>query len=271
MIIHDRAGPDITTDGAQFAITPREFPYRRRATIRVGSRSFRAQGPAGSSTWERSRRRGQFYQEYTASIFPHAKIRVHDNVEVDVYQATELDLELLDTTFPLVPADHLLRVISAKPEGFRVVSAAGRGGSASYMGGLNPAFDDASTQYNETRCIQITYGALWENRHLGICPSIIHEIGHVMTHGGNGLNIARVDPERFAELGGVRVSRNAGRLEALCNAYMYFLCYGSSVSAVRRYGTSASIQKDARTRDALRACPAFTRLDDSWQARLAER
>jgi len=272
MIIHDYTPPTITTDGAHFSIIPHEYPYRRSSIIRVGSRSFRTPGPVDDAdAWQRARRAGQFFQECATGVYPHAIIRVRGSIDIHVYRATERDLGLLNHTFPLVPPDHLQRVVEEKSAGFRIVNTAGRGGSASYMGGLNPAFDDRNTAYDERQSIQITYGALWENRRLNMCPTVLHEIGHVMTHGNNGLNISAVDPERFRELGGVRVSRNVGRLEALCNAYMYFLCYGSTETAVHHYGRGASIQKDQRTRNALRECPAFTRLDETWRNRFNER
>ncbi len=205
-------------------------------------------------------------------------------MEVDVYRATDDDLALLDHTFPLVPPDHLQRVIDEKIAGFRIVSSAGCGGSASLLGGLNPARDDPDTAYDETRSIQITYGALWRFRRLDICPTVLHEIGHVMTHGSNGLNIRSVDFERSDELGRLLVSRNnpgARSLEGLCNAYMYFLCYASEERAIHHFGAhspasnhsgqNTAIQGDQRTRDALRQCPAFRGLDETWKNHFRER
>ncbi|MEX2207922.1 MAG: hypothetical protein WEF50_16980 [Myxococcota bacterium] len=193
--------------------------------------------------------------------------------DVQCYGGTARDYELMDATLADVPPDHLLCVVSAKFAGFRLVDTAGLGGSRRYTGGLNPEHDDRSTTYDERQAILITYGALWENRALGICPTVFHEIGHVMTHAGNGLGIAGIDAERDAELrAGAGPSRNPGALEPLCNAYMYLLCYGSADDAVRAYGSSrGDIQRDRRTRDALRRCPAFARLPAEWQARLGER
>lgn len=273
MIIYDRIPPRIEAEGTHFSIIPYEFPATRRTTIRVGTRSFRQPGPAGdASQWERAQRSGQYYQEINANIIPHATIRVHNDINVHCYNGTRQHYQLLDSTFELVPPDHLRCVVAEKTEGFRLVNIAGRGASGSYMGGLNPGVDYRSTDYDERRAILITYGALWENRQLGICPTVLHEIGHVMTHGGNGLGIASIDPDRHEQLSELRVSRNSGPLEALCNVYMYFLCYGSGDPEVQRYGSRpANIQKDQRTREALRRCPAFRRLNDEWLQRLAER
>lgn len=273
MIIYDRVPPRIEMDGSHFAIIPYEYPATRRRTIRVGSRSFREAGPAGvDGHWERAERSGQYYQEFRAPIIDHAVIRVHGDIDVHCYNGSREHYALLDTTFALVPPDHLRQVVAEKTAGFRLVNAAGQGASASYMGGLNPAFNYRSTDYDDRLAILITYGALWQNRSLGICPTALHEIGHVMTHRGNGLSIAGTDAQRHTELSEVRVSRNPGALEALCNAYMYLLCYGSSNSGIHNYGSRpVSIQKDRRTRDALRACPAFSELDEEWQQRFAER
>lgn len=274
MIIHDRVPNTIEVDGAHFSITPHEYPYRRRSTIRVGTRSFRSQGPTGMNEWEISERAGQYYQEYRTAIFPHAIIRVHGDIDVHVYGASERALQLLDNTFPLVPPDHLRLVIEEKTAGFRIVSRAGWRGSASYMGGLNPSIDDPATAYDERLSIQITFGSLWEHDDRNMNPTTFHEIGHVMTHGNNGLSIRQVDPERSDQLSRLVVSRNrpvTRSLEGLCNAYMYFLCYGSPDQAVHRHGNGHGIQGDRRTRNALRQCPAFTRLDTEWQERFNER
>ena len=233
MIIYDYVPPRIEADGTHFAIIPYESPATRRTTIRVGSRSFRQAGPAGvDSRWERAERAGQFYQEFRAPIIDHAVIRVHDDIDVHCYSGTREHYTLLDNTLSMVPPDHLRRVVAEKTAGFHLVNAAGQGASASYMGGLNPAHDYRSTDYDDRLAILITYGALWENHSLGICPTVLHEIGHVMTHRGNGLSIAGTDEQRHAELTQVRVSRNPGRLEALCNAYMYLLCYASTDSNI---------------------------------------
>ena len=238
--------------------------------IRVGTRTFSARGPLGTGRWERTRRARERYQEVFELLIPEAIIRVHGQ-DVHCFHATMEQLRLLDATFLLVPPDHLQRVLRAKPEGFHMVSHAGRGATTSYMGGLNPAHDYPETPYDETRAILITYGALWQRRNLGICPTVLHEIGHVMTHSGNGLSYATFDAARATELGETRVSRNPGAREALCNTYMFFLCYGADNPTVRTYGTGASPQKDRRTRDALRRSLAFTRLPEDWQQRFRER
>jgi hypothetical protein len=228
MIIHDRVPNTIEVDGARFTITPHEYPYRRTSVIRVGTRSFRSRGPNGTNEWERSERAGQWYQEFNQALYPHAIIRVHGDIDVHVYGATQRALEILNNTFPLVPPDHLRLVVEEKTAGFRIVSRAGWRGSASYMGGLNPARDDPATAYDERLSIQITFGSLWEHDSKNMNPTTFHEIGHVMTR--HGLRIREVNPERSEALSRLNVSRNrpeSRSLEGLCNAYMYFICYGS--------------------------------------------
>jgi hypothetical protein len=274
MIIHDRFPDTIEVDGAHFSITPHEYPHRRTSTIRVGTRSFRSMGPTGTNEWETSHRQGQYYQEYRTAIFPHAIIRVHGAIDVHVYGATERALRLLDNTFPLVPPDHLRLVIAEKTAGFRVGSTAGLGRAASYMGGANPTHDNRATAYDERRSIQITFGSLWEHDRRNINPTTFHEIGHVLTHGNNGLRIRGIDQERSDQLSRLEVSRNKPErrsLEGLCNAYMYFICYGSRDQTVHSYGKGHGIQGDRRTRNALRQCRAFTRLDAEWQRQFSER
>jgi hypothetical protein len=251
--------------------------------IRVGTRSLRDRrtgrrrpGPLGTGEWETFRRRGrspEYYQEIRVPIIENARIIVHSGIEIPCHRATAEQLRILDATFQLVPPRHLELVNQRKPQGFLMSNTTGRGNSVSYMGGLNPGVDYSSTpMYDETRLILITYGALWENRHLGICPTVLHEIGHVMTHRGE-ISYRFFPPARRRALEGTAVSRNPGALEALCNAYMFFLCYGSSDPAIHNFGSNPpNAQKDRITRDALRRCPAFSSLLDSeWRRRYEER
>lgn len=252
----------------------------RETRIRVGTANTVHRGPLGTGQWQRETiqtRRGPknlFFQEVRASIVEHARVRVHDDIEIPCHRASPDELILLDATFPLVPPSHLRLVNERKPEGFLISATAGLSDSLSYMGGLNATADYSTTpEYDERRLILITHGALWENRELGMCPTVLHEIGHVLTHRGE-INYAHFPEERRRQLEGTTVSRNPGRLEALCNAYMYLLCYGSASEAVRNYGSRpASNQKDRVTRDALRRCRAFRGgfLDQAWQQRFQER
>ena len=121
--------------------------------------------------------------------------------------------------------------------------------------------------------ILITYGALWERRNLDMSPTVLHEIGHVMTQRGE-INYLPFHRQRRLALMGARVSRNPGQLEALCNCYMFMLCYGSPSSEVQEFGDNPEhIQRDRVAREALRQCPAFSSsmLDDDWRQRFAER
>jgi hypothetical protein len=257
--------------------------------VRVGTHEPRLAGPAGGTTWESMavrRRIGardghaertetvtHYYQTVTRQIIEHALIRVADGTEVPCHRASMEELQLLDATFALVPPPHLRLVNTRKPGGFLIADTAGAGGSVSFMGGLNPSADYSDTpDYDERQLIIITRGALWENRDLGICPTAMHEIGHVMTHRG-WLSYDPFPGERRRLLAGTRVSRNPGALEALCNAYMYFLCYAAEDGGIRDFGTRSDPQRDRVTRDALRECSAFSprRLGDDWIPRFEER
>lgn len=272
MGIHVRTGPR-TAEGIYVG------SEARTAEIRVGTRNRRLPGPLGTGAWAMERLRGRnnssrrlYFQEVSASIIENAVIRVHGNIDISCHRATQAQLQLLEATFLLVPPSHLLLVKERKPEGFLMSDTTGRGSSRSYMGGLNPGVDYSTTPtYNETRLVLISYGALWQNTALGICPTVLHEIGHVMTHGGE-IHYRYFSENRRTELEGTRVSRNPGRLEALCNAYMYMLCYGSSDPGVQRYGsTPVSNQKDPLTRSGLRRCPAFSNLPPEWKNHFNER
>jgi len=272
MGIHLRTGPP--TDEGIYVGSEAQI-----AEIRVGARHRRLPGPLGTGAWEmetirrtNNSHRRLYFQEVSAPIIEDAVIRVHENIDIPCHRATQAQLQLLEATFLLVPPSHLQLVKERKPEGFLLSDTTGRGSSRSYMGGLNPGVNYPSTpNYDETRLIIITYGALWENRGLGICPTVLHEIGHVMTHRGK-IHYRYFPEDRRTELEGTRVSRNPGRLEALCNAYMYMLCYGSTDPGVHNYGaTPASNQKDPLTRRCLRRCPAFSNLPPAWKDRFNER
>ena len=238
-----------------------------------GARTPTYAGPSGSMDWEQQTvgTRHRFYQETVADLVLTAHIRANGH-RIRVCSATMEELQLYDATLALVPPSHLALLLERKPEGFMTSSTTGRGSSLSYTGGLNARVDNPDTLlFDESRGITITHGALWNNRALGICPTILHEIGHVMTHRGE-ISYRSFPPDRASALAGTRASRNPGRLEALCNAYMYFLCYGAENGDIRSYGTGTGIQNDRVTREALRETRAFSSmLDGDWTARFEER
>lgn len=248
--------------------------------VRVGGypprpgRAPRYEGPDGTGRWSsrRIRERTLFYQEEVFDIVPTARIRANGHL-IRVFDATLWELRLIDASLALVPPAHLARVTREKPEGFRVSQTAGRAGSLSYTGGLNAMADYAETPgFDESRGICVTHGALWRWRDLGISPTLLHEIGHVMTHRPALISYAPFPQARREALAGTRVSRNPGALEALCNCYMYMICHGAGAARLRGFATGGGIQNDAVTRAAMRATPAFsTALPPDWQSRYAER
>lgn len=253
-------------------------------TVRVGAYNARTPGPDGSAEWEtdmvRRRHNGAVrnialhYQEAEMDLVDTATIRVHDEIDVACHHATVEQLNVMDATLHLVPPGHLRLLTQRKPQGFLLAGTAGAGASRSYTGGVNPRFDDRSTpDLDERRLIIITYGAWWRFRGLGTCPTVLHEIGHVMTHRGE-INYEPFPEARRRQLAGSSVSRNPGALEALCNAYMYFLCYAAADREIQDFGARPpSEEKDGVTRAALRRCRAFRGplLDETWQSRFAER
>ncbi|TWT76472.1 hypothetical protein CA13_69660 [Planctomycetes bacterium CA13] len=246
-------------------------------SVRVGSRS-RQQGPAGHD-WTRVQLARtcpedaevcpsdavEYYQQVQFDIIRNALIVVGGNnsVEIPVHNASREELELFNNTFcdeALVPIAHLNRVLEIRPNGIHVESTTGRpGGSLSYMGGLN-----------QSNRIVITHGSLWGSRRRGISETVLHEIGHVMTHRGNvWLNVSSHDVAQMR----TGTSRNRGGLEGLCDAYMYFLCYGSNDTTIQQFGERNG---NRTTRDILRRSLAFSRissddLSSDWTSRLAER
>jgi hypothetical protein len=243
-------------------------------TVRVGSRR-RVPGPLGTDEWHAVTigDRRQFYQEVQWTLIYDATIEVHGSISIACRMATHEELDTLDRTLALVPPEHLQLLLRRRPGGILVSETAGRGDSMSYLGGVNPSADDTSTPlWNERELIVITHGAFWQFGHLPICPTVLHEIGHRMTDGGE-INHTHFPAERRERLRGLRVSRNPGEEEALCNAYAALLCYGSADAAVRAFGTGSGITNDRVARDGLRACPAFRApmLDAAWTERLAER
>jgi hypothetical protein len=245
-------------------------PHRRTVRVGLRTRSARhASGPLGTGLWETWHLRSEddnahVFQDVEWEVVERAAILGPGGVRIPVWGATLAHLQVLNATLALVPTEHLAFFVSEKPQGIGMVSYAASRAAASPMGGLNAGHDFSWTPFDDTQAIQITYGAMvdWcDTQGLPICPTVLHEIGHVMTHAGGGLNFSRVDPGRWAALRQLVVSRNDGADEALCNAYMYFLCWTSIDDAVHRLGERQSdIQRDARTRDALRACPAFASL-----------
>ena len=240
-------------------------------TVRVGSTSPHAEGPAGTRwttvSLARENRRPvvQYFQELQIEIVPHAIIRVGSSHSVDLHvrNATHEELNLFNNTFcirRLVPMDHLRRVVQIRRDGIHVENTTGAPGhSLSYLGGVN-----------QRHRIVITRGSLLDRGDRDISTTVLHEIGHVMTHPGDCyLNVSEADLQSVGE----GTSRNEGELEGLCNAYMYLLCYGSDHPPIRGWGQRNSTPT---ARNILRRCSAFTRLSsddivEDWTARLAER
>lgn len=263
----------------------------RDARVRVGTsvhrlpRDHRARsaalrrrpGPLGTGEWqehidERRGPTGLYFQEVTRSLVEHAVIRVN-GIDIPCHRGTADQLCRMERTLELVPPSHLRLLNERRPQGFLLSNTAGRHGSLSYMGGVRPGADYRSTpDYNELLLILITYGAFWHYREREICPTVLHEIGHVMTRRGE-INYHGFDADRRRELEGTTVSRNERPLEALCNVYMYFLCYGATESQTHHFGSGASRQKDAVARAGMRGCRAFRSpmLDPEWVQRLSER
>ncbi|WP_378174336.1 hypothetical protein [Aquimarina sp. SS2-1] len=209
--------------------------------------------------WQRDQTRGYYQVLEDEHLIDILYYRSNDNVSINVYSVKQSEVLLVERTLDLIPSGHLRWLNERKPAGIIFANSAGRGRSERYTGGLNPGYDDPNTDFfDESEGIIITYGAIWRYQNLLITPTLIHEIGHVMTHGG------KISYRFFSEasrntLSHTRVSRNPGSLEALCNAYMYFICYSSSNPAVHLFGSRpATLEKNRQTRDALRRCPAFT-------------
>lgn len=245
------------------------------ATVRVGSRRARVPGPLGSDEWESEAigDRREHYQEVAWDLIPYAHLIVHGDIPVPCRMATRDELETLDRSLALVPPGHLQLFLRQRPGGILVRSSAGRGTRRSYSGGLNPVADDPDTpEWNEREMILVTHGAFWQYRRLSVCPTVLHEIGHRMTTHGE-INWRHFPPERARVLQETRVSRNPGRDEALCNVYMYFLCWASPEPELRDWAHSGGLQSDLISRDAMRPCAAFRAplLDERWAERMTER
>ncbi|WP_299436223.1 hypothetical protein [uncultured Aquimarina sp.] len=209
-------------------------------------------------SWEHDRVRG-FYQMVEDEDLVDICYMSQNNVSINIYRVIRSEVLFVERTLDLIPSGHLRWLKERKPAGIIFANSAGRGSSERYTGGLNPGYDDRSTSFfDEREGILITYGALWRYQNLGISPTLLHEIGHVMTHAG------KISYRYFSEtaretLSNTRVSRNPGTLEALCNAYMYFICYSSSVPSIRLFGRRPQIlERSSETRAALRRCPAFS-------------
>jgi hypothetical protein len=190
------------------------------------------------------------------------EVGVEQRVTLSVHNATRAELQLLDNTFcrhRMVPMAHLRRIHEVRRNGIYVADYRGQAGrSERYTGGVN--LPDR---------IVLTRGSLWAYRQLHINLTILHEIGHVLTHPHRQyvLNVSREDAESLAG-----TSENTGVFEGVCDEYMYLLCYGSTDSAIRRTGR----QGTPRGRRLIRATRAIQNLTSDelcsdWQARLAER
>jgi len=238
-------------------------PYQRAIIVggygsgRGGRQSPTYSGPNSGSRWQHNRI--GYYQTITGQNVVNAIYESRDKLLIPIYQIPEHDIVLLERTLNLVPHGHLQWLKDRKPEGIIITDSAGRNRSERYTGGLNAPYDDRSTDFfDEREGIMITYGALWRYRHLGISPTLIHEIGHVMTHRGK-ISYRHFSDSSRQQLSGTRRSRNPGALEALCNAYMYFICYGSPTPSIRLFGARPAIlERSTETRNSLRRCAAFS-------------
>lgn len=246
-------------------------PYSQDIII-GGGKKFKKPKYVGPNLPKWLKDKAGYYTNATKQLV-NLEYTARNGVSIKIYQVQTEHQTLIKDTLDLVPPSHLSWFNKHKKEGIILANSAGRNSYKSYTGGLNASYDDASTPFfNEKNGIIITNGAIWEFFKYGIAPTILHEIGHVMTKQGK-ISYRHFSEKSKARLKGKRVSRNNGSLEALCNAYMYFLCYASKNSKVRTFGTRPeNIQKNASTRRALRKCPAFSKmLDATWVNRFHER
>lgn len=235
-------------------------------------------GPDGTRSWESVHiGRRDFPVQRMPYMLQDGIIHVHNDIRIPVYQGNQTHFELLEATFQEMPPSHLEWLLQIKPLGIILNERAGLGGSARYTGGVNPGVDYPETPALDDRmAIIITYGALWNFREQGFSPTLIHEIGHVMTHGGKisygGFN-SDIRSRLVGESTSGGHSRSGSSLEALCDVYMYLICYGSTMGTMRSYSTrrgELAASRDAR--NGLRASVAFTTmLDAVWRVRYTER
>jgi len=257
-----------------------------REDITVGrykNKSRRIFGPNGRK-WEKVWRGGKAHrvQTYSSDLFD-AKIIVHGR-ELKCHHATMEELKLADNTLPLVPPPHLDALIKKKTDGFYFADTAGKGKSISFTGGANAIKDYRETKgFDETKGVIITHGAFWHYNNMGITPTMLHEIGHVIV-GKRWLNSGKFTRSRkllnqYRRLRRAPSPSKNGKggknIEVICNCYMFFLCYGAPASnqIVREFGEKggASWEVHSRTREYLRNTKAFEILDDSWKKRYIER
>lgn len=242
-------------------------PERTRVRVGVSPRArWRLPGPTGTTAWRpiQAGGRQQFIQEYDAEVYPLAMIEVGSQapVTLTVHNATQSELELLNATFcshALVPMAHLRRMQQVRPAGIYVGDYRGRAGrSERYTGGVN--LSDR---------IVLTRGSLWATRDIGINATILHELGHVLTHNHPRycLDVSR-DVARTLE----GTSENEGDFEGVCNQYMYLLCYGARNAAIHRWGCLGSVagRRIVRATRAIRNLSA-DEICPNWQHRLRER
>jgi hypothetical protein len=188
-----------------------------------------------------------------------------DPIDLDVYDATQGELELLDRTFPLVPGPHLARTKARKPLGFHITTFVGARSNPNFAGGLNPAHDAPDTPYDDRLSIQLNRTLTVHEGDEPVWATVLHELGHNQPLG--------LSAEMMSAIAGISVSTNDGPGEPVCDAYGKFLCYGATERAVRARGTQHrhAVLVSPRMRNELRACPAFAGLSAGWQSRLAER
>lgn len=260
-------------------------PYEMNVRVGAGYGHERAAmrelfaGPDGTSSWERVRiGRRDFPVQRMSYMVQDGIISVHEGIRINVYRGTTQHFRLLETTLEEIPPSHLELFVHRKPLGIILNEYAGLNNSMRFTGGLNPGRDyDDTASLDDSQGIIVTYGALWNFQDDGFSPTLIHEIGHVMTHRGE-INYSHFGTDIRAQLiaestsGGH--SRNTGSDEGLCDVYMYMICYGAGNPNLFNYWRTKSTES-AASADALegiRSTPAFTRLlTGVWRTRYQAR
>lgn len=235
-------------------------------TVQVGISPHarrRNPGPLGTGEWSSIRAGGrqQYIQGIEVEVYPLAMIDVgvENPITLSIHNATHAELQLLNNTFcthKLVPMAHLRRLNQVRRNGIYVADYRGPSGQRRYTGGVN--LSDR---------IVLTRGSLWAYRNLGINLTILHEIGHVLTHHHQQymLNVSRENARTLAG-----TSENEGSLEGVCDQYMYLLCYAADNSAINSTGTRNGTPNGRRIIRATRAIQNLSSdgLYSDWQSRL---
>ncbi len=236
-------------------------------------------GPDGTSSWESVRiGRRDFPVQRMPYMLQDGIITVHEGIRINVYRGTTHHFRLLEATLEELPPSHLELFVQRKPLGIILNDYAGLSNSMRFTGGVNPSRDYADTAaLDDSRGIIITYGALWSFYDNGFSPTLIHEIGHVMTHQGE-INYRRfetsVRDRLISESTSGGHSRSGGRDEGLCDVYMYMICYGAVNPNLVNYWSSKTTElaASAEALEGIRNTPAFSRmLTAGWRTRYQTR